>query len=269
LSDFAHRLSGSGDLYRLSGRGPRASVNFVTAHDGFTMCDLVSYNEKHNEANGENNQDGANDNESWNCGAEGDTDDATIRSARAKQQRNFLATLMLSQGVPMLLHGDELGRTQGGNNNAYCQDNEITWVDWNLDEERQALLSFAQQVIAIRKQHSLLRPSTFATGEPVDDSGLEDLAWFQADGQPVSDATWADANARSLGMRLAGREGALLVLVNAYWEDLEFVLPPADSSGARDWECLLDTDQPTSSETLAAGSRYSLRARSLALLSAA
>jgi isoamylase len=268
LSDFAVRLSGSNDLYHISGRGPRASVNFVTAHDGFTLRDLVSYNGKRNEANGEGNQDGANDNESWNCGTEGDTDDPEIRKLRARQQRNLLATLLVSQGVPMLLHGDELGRTQGGNNNAYCQDNEITWVDWTLDDERQALLAFTQQVIAVRKQHLILRRSTFATGAPVEGRNVEDLAWFQPDGQPVADATWADANAHSLGMRLGGCDSTLLLLVNARCEDVDFVLPPADGSGVGEWQCLVDTDGAPNAGSLSAGAVYALKARSLALWSA-
>jgi isoamylase len=247
LADLASRLGGSPDLYSMSGRGPRASVNFVTAHDGFTLCDLVSYNDKHNEANGEDNQDGANDNESWNCGAEGETDDAQIRGLRARQQRNFLATLMFSQGVPMLLHGDELGRTQGGNNNAYCQDNEISWVDWSLDDERHALLAFTQQVIALRKRYPLLRQCSFS----------EDLAWLQSDGRVMCDEAWADAGARSVGMRLCSPEGDLLVLLNAFWEDVEFVLPDGD------WQCLVDTSGAAGSS----GRAYSLKARSLVLLS--
>jgi glycogen operon protein len=247
LSDLASRLAGSPDLYSMSGRGPRASVNFVTAHDGFTLRDLVSYNDKHNEANGENNQDGANDNESWNCGAEGETDDPDIRSLRARQQRNLLATLFLSQGVPMLVHGDELGRTQGGNNNAYCQDNEITWVDWDLDDERKGLLAFTQQVIALRHAHPLLRQSSF--------TGC--VAWIQADGQPASEEAWADPGARSVGMRLCGPEGDLLLLLNAFWEDIDFVLPD-DAK----WECLLDTSDATRS----AAAAYALKARSVALL---
>jgi isoamylase len=266
LVDLAQRLSGSSDLYRISGRAPRASVNFVTAHDGFTLRDLVSYNDKHNEANGEDNKDGANDNESWNCGAEGDTDDPEIRSLRARQQRNFLATLMFSQGVPMLLQADELGRTQAGNNNAYCQDNEITWVDWELDDEREQLLAFTQQLIALRTEYPLLRRGTFASGEPVPNLNLQDLAWFQSDGQTVADATWDDANARSLGMRLAGPDGCLLVLLSAYWEDIEFVLPPADHQGGGAWQCLLDTHGAPNHANWPAGTGYALKARSLVLL---
>ena len=253
----------------MSGRGPRATVNLITAHDGFTLRDLVSYNDKHNEANGENNQDGASDNESWNCGAEGETDDAEVRRLRAQQQRNFLATLMFSQGVPMLLHGDELGRTQGGNNNAYCQDNEISWIDWNLDAEGQALLAFAERVIAVRKEQPLLRRATFASGDIVQELQIEDLAWFQADGQPISDETWADAKARSLGMRVAGGERSLLLLVNGHWEDVPFVLPPADCSGNSIWECLVDTAGEPSEKHHAQGSVYTLKARALALLARA
>jgi glycogen operon protein len=250
LADLAQRLSGSPDLYAASGRSPRASINFVTAHDGFTLRDLVSYNDKHNEANGEDNQDGANDNESWNCGAEGETDDPEIRQVRARQQRNFLATLLLSQGVPMLLHGDEVGRTQGGNNNAYCQDNDITWVDWDLDDERQQLLAFTQQLIALRKENSRLRQASYASES--------DVSWLQPSGEPTSDDFWSDPNARAMGMRLQGDDGSLLVLLNAHWEDVEFTLP-GDASG---WERLLDTHAEPRSED----ATYVVKARSLAVL---
>ncbi len=261
LGDIAQRLTGSPDLYRMSGRSPRASINFVTAHDGFTLRDLVSYNDKHNEANGEHNQDGANDNASWNCGAEGETDDHNIRELRARQQRNFLATLMLSQGVPMLLHGDELGRTQRGNNNVYCQDNEIAWVDWDLDDERRALLEFTQRLIALRKDQSLLRPSAYLTGE-------SEVAWFQPDGQPVGEQMWGDANARTVGLRLAGAQGSVLVLLNAFWEDVEFVLPGSAEEGGTTWQYVLDTAASTSEGQLNAGDRYALKGRSVAVLTA-
>ncbi|MBV9577548.1 MAG: glycogen debranching protein GlgX [Chloroflexi bacterium] len=265
LPDLADALTGSPKLYRTSGRGPRASVNFVTAHDGFTLRDLVSYNDKHNAANGEENNDGATDNQSWNCGVEGETDDATINSLRSQQQRNFLATLMFAQGVPMLLHGDELGRTQGGNNNAYCQDNEITWVDWELDDCARALLAFTRAAIEVRKDSPLLHRAMYATGEVRDAVGLEELAWFQADGKRVSETTWADDNARSIGMRLASPDECLLLLVSAYWEDLDFVLPPARADGGGQWQCVLDTSGD-STPGGASGTTFTLRSRSLVLL---
>jgi isoamylase len=277
VPEFAYRLTGSSDLYQLGGRGPRASVNFVTAHDGFTLRDLVSYNDKHNEANGENNHDGAHDNESWNCGAEGPSDDPDIVALRARQQRNFLATLLLSQGVPMLLGGDELGRTQQGNNNAYCQDNEISWYDWHLDDERQALLAWTRQLIHLRKQHPLLRRANFLTEQLVPEADLPELSWFKLDGTEVVGREWQDPLARSLGMRLVGLDeasgapSALLLLANAYHEELPFVLPEAGGD-SMEWEVLLDTrDAPQTSEPYAGrcydiGDEYPLGGRSLALL---
>jgi glycogen operon protein len=269
LAEFATRLSGSADLYQASGRNPRASINFVTAHDGFTLRDLVSYEEKHNEANGEDNQDGANDNESWNGGAEGETDDPDIRALRARQQRNFLATLFCSLGVPMLAHGDELGRTQGGNNNAYCQDNEISWVDWTLDGERNALLSFTKQMIQLRKELAVLRSATYPTTNVAEDPGACELAWFQGDGQPISDAAWTDLQSRSLAMRLAHDQGSILLLVNAHWERVEVILPPTDraESGAA-WEVRLDTNDVGHTDTCPVGSTLVVEGRSMMLLSA-
>ncbi|HEY7064934.1 MAG TPA: glycogen debranching protein GlgX [Chloroflexota bacterium] len=283
VPQFASSLSGSSDLYQASGRAPTASVNFVTAHDGFTLRDLVSYNEKHNEANGEDNQDGANDNESWNCGAEGPTDDAEINALRAQQQRNFLATLFLSQGVPMLLGGDEMGRTQQGNNNAYCQDNELSWYDWTLDDERRALLAFTRRLITLRRQHPALRRPEFLQGVFLPDADIKDLTWTKLDGTEMTDAEWGDPAARSLGMRVIGEPpngepvddpaaGTLLVLVNAYHEELPFVLPEAGAESTQ-WEVLLDTrsaEPPPSNEgppTYEVGDEYSLGGRSLALLS--
>jgi glycogen operon protein len=282
VAELAYRLTGSSDLYRLSGRRPRASVNFVTAHDGFTLADLVSYNEKHNEANGENNQDGADDNESWNCGVEGPTDAPEVRALRARQQRNFLATLFLSQGVPMLLGGDEAGRTQQGNNNAYCQDGEITWVDWSLDDERAALLAFTRRLSAIRREHPALRRRRFFEGLYLPGADIKDVTWFKLDGAELKDQDWADGNARSLGMRLAGSameerdpgggrlsDDTLLVLLNAHHDDLPFVLPPTGGDGSH-WEVLLDTRAAESEgrgdTAYPVGEQYPLGARSLALL---
>src|SRR5213075_2203997 len=188
VSDFASRFGGSADLYERDGKRPFASVNFVTAHDGFTLRDLVSYNEKHNEANGEDNHDGTDDNRSWNCGAEGPTDDAEVNALRARQQRNFLTTLLLSQGVPMLLGGDEFGRTQGGNNNAFCQDNEISWFDWkSVDGE---LLEFSRSLIAFRAAHPTFRRRSFLTGGAPRGSGLPDVWWFRPDGRKMTQRDW-------------------------------------------------------------------------------
>jgi glycogen operon protein len=251
VPQLASHLTGSSDLYAPGGRGPTASINFVTAHDGFTLRDLVSYNTKHNEANGENNEDGHADNESWNCGVEGPTDDPDINALRARQQRNFLATLLLSQGVPMLLGGDEIGRTQHGNNNAYCQDNPISWYDWNLGDEQRALLEFTRRLIALRKEHPALRRAEFLTGEFLPAADIKDLTWLKVDGTEMTAAEWSDPHARSLGMRLAGvppegaesddpAAGTLLVLFNAYHEELPFVLPEAGAESTQ-WEVLLDT----------------------------
>ena len=203
LSEMASRLTGSSDLYAETGRRPFASINFVTAHDGFTLADLVSYNEKHNEANGEENRDGESHNRSWNCGAEGPADDAEVKKLRARQKRNFLATLFLSQGVPMLLGGDEIGRTQRGNNNAYCQGNEISWFDWEQADSE--LLAFTRCLIAIRREHYIFRRRRWFQGRPLRSAGVADIAWFRPDGTPMNDEDWQTGFARSLGVFLNGR----------------------------------------------------------------
>src|SRR6202035_1917675 len=200
LAEFASRLTGSSDLYETSGRRPVASINFVTCHDGFTLTDLVSYNRKHNDANGEDGADGTNDNRSWNCGAEGPTSDPAVRALRARQRLNFLATLLCSQGVPMLLAGDELGRTQRGNNNAYCQDHEISWVDWTAVDR--PLLEFTRWVIAFRRDHPVFRRRRFFQGRPI--RGTLDIGWFKPDGKSMTDEDWDVGYARSLGMFLNG-----------------------------------------------------------------
>jgi glycogen operon protein len=282
IAELAYRLSGSSDLYRLSGRGPTGSINFITAHDGFTLRDLVSYNDKHNEANGENNQDGANDNNSWNSGVEGPSENPSVEDLRARRQRTFLATLFLSQGVPMLLGGDEIGRTQLGNNNAYCQDNEISWYDWNLNENQRALLDFTRGLIAFRKAHPVLRRRRFFEGLFLPGADIKDLTWFKLDGTEVKDEQWADPEARSLAMRLSGEaiderepEGgrisdeSLLVLLNAYHEPLEFTLPAADAEAVSAWELLMNTEdaQPPvpSGQKHAVGATFTLEGRALAL----
>jgi glycogen operon protein len=279
VGGLAFRLTGSSDLYEWGGRRPHASINYVTAHDGFTLHDLVSYNEKHNVANGDGNQDGSHENLSWNCGVEGPTDDPAILALRARQQRNFLATLLLSQGVPMLLAGDELGRTQRGNNNAYCQDNELSWVDWSLDRPRREFLAFTRRLIQLFHQHPVLRRRKFFHGRRIRGAEVQDLAWFRPDGQEMSDDDWNNPQARWLGLRLAGDaieevdargnrivDDTLLLLLNAHHEPVTFVLPAYRPSVR--WEVVLDTRNPTGKQQLRfvlGGKLYELGARSLAL----
>jgi isoamylase len=250
LGEFANRLTGSSDLYALTGRRPYASINFITAHDGFTLRDLVSYNEKHNEANGENNNDGANDNRSWNCGAEGPTDDPDINALRSRQQRNFIATLLLSIGVPMICGGDEIGRTQGGNNNAYCQDNEISWFDWeHADEE---LYAFTSRLVEFRRSHPVFQRRRWFVGRALRGSEAGDIGWFKPDGQAMTEEDWNTGYARSLGVFLNGKaiptpnergepilDDSFYILFNAHYEAMEFTLPPC-SWGAR-WAPIINT----------------------------
>ncbi|HKY07771.1 MAG TPA: glycogen debranching protein GlgX, partial [Candidatus Binatia bacterium] len=280
VGDLGFRLTGSSDLYGHNGRQPYASVNFITAHDGFTLHDLVSYNEKHNEANGEENRDGHNENLSWNSGAEGDTDDDAIQSLRERRKRNFLATLFLSQGVPMLLAGDEFGRTQFGNNNAYCQDNEISWIDWKLDRPRRELLEFARFLIRFREAHPVLRRRHFFQGRRIRGSEVKDLAWFRPDGKEMSDEDWNNPEMRCFGLRLAGDaieeldergnrivDDTLLILLNAYHEPLPFTLP-AHRRKVR-WEVEFDTYASRvdgRKRLMRGGEVYDLKDRSLAVL---
>jgi isoamylase len=280
LSDLAYRLTGSSDLYKHDGRKPYASINFVVAHDGFTLADLVSYNEKHNEANGENNQDGANDNHSWNMGAEGLTDDPEINNAREKQMRNILATLMLSQGVPMLCGGDEIARTQFGNNNAYCQDNELSWLHWDLDERRKRLLDFTSRLIAVRKEHPNLHRRKFFQDRKVRHSVDRDIAWFGCDGQEFSDEQWDAGWVRSVGLLLNGKtlnvtdengkpivDNTFLLLVNSHHEGVEFTLPQKTTGPGTQWLRIVDTndlDDPFKGEEL--GDTVIVGPRSLMLL---
>jgi glycogen operon protein len=224
VADFAKRLAGSSDLYQADGRRPFASINFITAHDGFTLSDLVSYNDKHNEANGEDNRDGTDDNRSWNCGVEGPTDDPEVRALRARQRRNFMTTLLLSIGTPMITAGDEFARTQQGNNNAYCQDNEISWVDWVLSDERQDLLEFTRRLIALRKRHRAFRRRRFLTGRPVGDGQLPDVWWFRADGEEMTGDDWANDGFRSLGMYLNAEEIHWRGTEDEYVDDQAFIL---------------------------------------------
>ncbi|NTW38602.1 MAG: glycogen debranching protein GlgX [Cellulomonadaceae bacterium] len=255
LGEFASRLSGSSDLYEHTGRKPIASINFVTAHDGFTLADLTSYNEKHNEANGEGNADGESHNRSWNCGVEGPTDDKDVIELRWRQQRNFLTTVLLSQGVPMLAHGDELGRTQGGNNNGYCQDNVVTWVDWEPDPARDEHLEFVRDLVHLRKEHPVLRRRRFFAGsaEHGGESSLGDIAWFTTTGEHMAESDWRQQHAKAVMVFLNGEaigepdargervvDDSFLVLYNADAETVTFKLPPAEFG--RTWTCVLDTD---------------------------
>jgi glycogen operon protein len=281
VAELAYRLSGSSDLYEGGGRRPHASINFVTAHDGFTLHDLVSYNHKHNEANGEDNRDGTDDNLSWNCGVEGPTNKPSIAALRERQKRNMLATLLLSQGVPMLCSGDEIGRTQGGNNNAYCQDNEISWVDWTLSKPQQALLTFTKGLIALRQKHPVFRRRRFFQGRRIRGMEVKDLYWLRPDGKEMTDEDWAQGYVRCLGVRLAGDameekdakgrpllDETFLVLLNAHHEPRPFTLP-AHKRGVR-WQPVFDTasyDMNGKPVTLfRGGDQYDLEARSLAVL---
>jgi glycogen operon protein len=249
LAEFASRFTGSADLYAATGRRPYASVNFITAHDGFTLRDLVSYNTKHNEANGEGNRDGYDDNRAWNCGVEGPADDPEVTALRARQQRNFLTTLLLSQGIPLLLGGDEMGRTQQGNNNAYCQDNELSWIDWTGADR--ALLEFTRQLIALRRAHPIFRRRRWFQGRAVRGDGVADIGWFRPDGDPMSQDDWEKGFAKSLAVALNGRalgvnargepvvDDTYVLLFNAHYEPIDFVLPPPEW-GQR-WVVVLDT----------------------------
>jgi glycogen operon protein len=274
-AELGYRLTGSADLYQGQQRTPQASVNFITAHDGFTLHDLVSHSEKHNEANGEGNQDGADDNQSWNHGAEGETGDPAIIALRERQQRNLLATLFLSQGVPMLLGGDELGRTQRGNNNAYCQDNELSWFDWNLDDRQRALLQFVRHLIALRRRHPALQQSRFLVGDIVWDSQFKDLAWLRPDGLEMDAQDWEKPGITALAFTLGGDAiqmvddhgqrligDGLLVLMNAQPDPVTFELP---SEGETRWFRELDTSDPAPGAGDGYTGRYELPPRSLAL----
>jgi isoamylase len=298
LGEFASRITGSSDLYQDDGRRPYASINFVTAHDGFTLNDLVSYNDKHNTANGEDNRDGANDNRSWNCGAEGPTDDEKINDLRARQRRNMIATLLLSQGVPMLLHGDEFGRTQNGNNNAYCQDNELSWVDWSLLGQNGDLVDFTAAAVEMRHSHPVFRRRRFFAGRPIRKGDeLRDIAWFTPAGDEMSDEDWESGFGRSIMVFLNGdgipdldRRGervtddSFILCFNAHDDDIDMTIPNGTYGG--EWTVVLDTftgevfaesgsgvvlgvvagDQVTGARTLAAGQVLTVPSRSLIVL---
>jgi isoamylase len=255
LAEFASRFTGSSDLYESDNRRPIASINFITAHDGFTLHDLVSYNEKHNEANGEDNQDGESNNRSWNCGAEGPTDNPNILRLRERQKRNFLATLLLSQGVPMIAHGDERGRTQQGNNNVYCQDNELSWVKWDAAPAKRELTGFTSRLVELRRDHPIFRRQRFFQGRPIRGSNIDDIAWLRPDGQLMDDEDWNTGYARSIAVFLNGQgipdrdslgarvvDDSFLLLINAWHELITFALPDPDY--APGWRTVLDTADP-------------------------
>ena len=278
--DLAPRLCASGDVFNHLGRRPSSCVNFVTAHDGFTLNDLVSYNDKHNEANGEHNNDGSSNNRSWNCGAEGETDDDGINALRGRQMRNFLATLLLSQGTPMLLAGDEFARTQRGNNNAYCQDNEVSWFDWRLGDAAKAQIRFVQKLTSLRSKYPILRRNRFLTGSHDEELDVKDLTWINASGAEMRDDEWSDDRMRCFGMLIDGRArptgirqrgsaATMLLVLNAHHDLVDFTLPTqADGSV---WRRLIDTNVTEDSEApeFAPGSRYGITGRSLLLFALA
>ena len=280
IGELAYRITGSSDLYARSGRRPYASVNFVTAHDGFTLQDLVSYNSKHNEMNGEENRDGTDNNRSWNCGDEGPSENPEVNRLRAQQKRNFIATLFLSQGVPMLLAGDEIGHSQSGNNNAYCQDNAVSWLDWDPEKMDSELLAFVKRMITLRKDHPVFRRRNFFQGRKIRGAEIKDIVWLRPDGQEMTDQEWNQDFARCLGVTLSGQavdevdergqrvhDDNFLLLMNAHHEEIPFTLgPPVNNSG---WVAIVDTSCQTTQAAdvfYVAGTHYPLQARSLALL---
>jgi glycogen operon protein len=282
LGEFASRITGSSDLYQDDGRRPYASVNFVTAHDGFTLEDLVSYNDKHNEANGENNADGESHNRSWNCGKEGETDDIEILALREQQKRNFLTTLYLSQGVPMIVAGDEMGRTQHGNNNAYCQDNDISWVDWDRARENFTLTDFAVLAAQLRREHPVFRRRRFFAGRPIRKGGeLRDIAWFTPAGEEMTEQDWDAGFGRSVAVFLNGeglldrdnrgqrvRDDSFLICFNAHDESMPFTTPGGDY--AQTWEVALDTAYPAldavEERSVKGGADFPVESRSVVVL---
>jgi isoamylase len=279
IGEFAQRLTGSSDLYNRSSRRPYASINFVAAHDGFTLADLVSYNDKHNEANGEHNRDGHGHNLSWNCGVEGPSDDPGVRALRARQQRNFIATLLLSQGVPMLLAGDERGRSQGGNNNAYCQDNETSWLDWTRHDDGEGLLEFTQRMMALRAAHPVFRRRDFFQGRPLHGSAVHDIVWLKPDGTEMTELEWRQHHARALAVFLSGeglnevdgrgrpvRDDSFLLMFNADKNAVSFVIPA--NLGQTAGVLLIDTAAPEAPQESPFDARgpYRLAGRALALV---
>jgi glycogen operon protein len=278
VGELASRLAGSSDLYHHNGRPPSASLNFITCHDGFTLHDLVSYNQKHNEANGEKNRDGCDHNDSWNCGVEGPTDDQEINALRARQKRNFLATLLLSQGVPMLLGGDEFDHTQQGNNNAYCQDSPLGWIHWDLTPEEHAQLDFVRMVLQLRKSQPVFRRRHFFEGKPIHGPDFKDLHWLTPEGREMTDEDWHSGHAHCLGMALLGDQiretnnhlepiigDDFLILFNAHYEPISFLLSPW-AQNLR-WLCEFDTADPQATgKALGQLAAYPMMSRSLVVL---
>ncbi|MDZ3837589.1 MAG: glycogen debranching protein GlgX [Rhodospirillales bacterium] len=281
MPDFATRITGSSDIFNSHGRRPWASVNFVTAHDGFTLADTVAYNDKHNEANLEDNRDGTSNNNSWNCGAEGDTDDPEIKALRLRQRRNMLTTLLVSQGLPMMVAGDEFGRSQGGNNNAYCQDSEISWIDWNIDEENQKFLEFTKRLIQLRREHIVFHRNRYFHRRFIPGTKIQDITWLNPDGSEMGDDDWADPGRSWLSFLIRGEAGeyhltatgeeqpdeSFLVMMNANHEDREWTIPELDV-GTR-WQVLIDTstdDGFSDTDYCDDGEAYPVKPRSLVLL---
>jgi glycogen operon protein len=277
VSEFATRLTGSSDLYMDDGRRPTASINFITCHDGFCLHDLVSYNDKHNDANGEENRDGSNDNNSWNCGAEGPTKDEAILEIRERQKRNFFATILFSQGVPMLLAGDEISHTQTGNNNTYCQDNELTWINWEITPSKQSLLEFTRRLLQIRRSQPALKRRRFFHGEPIFGTAVKDIYWLDNKFQEMTDEAWDAGFVKALGVVLIGANGelddrgkpivgdSLMLLLNAHWESIEFQFPRLVGI-VTDFERLFDTFVPTApTSSISLNTPYTLQPRSTAL----
>ena len=273
IREFAARLCGSADIYAGSGRNPAACVNCITVHDGFTLHDLVSYNDKHNEANEEENRDGESHNRSWNCGEEGDTQDQEVLALRERQQRNFLATLLVSRGVPLLLGGDEMGRTQGGNNNAYCQDNEVSWFDWQRAKDYQALVGFVQAMIALRNELPVLRQNQWLSGDE-NEQGVRDVGWFSVWGQEMTQEEWDDPAVRCVAAVLDGRCGdepgpTVLLVFNASREAVTFTLPP-QAEGTPAWQLRVDTARghfdAADAQAVEAGGQLELQSHAMAVL---
>jgi isoamylase len=279
---LAPRLCGSADLFDKYGRRPYAGINFITAHDGFTLHDVVTYNERHNEANGEDNKDGSQDNRSWNCGIEGRTEDKAVNELRCRQMRNMLATLLLSQGTPMLLAGDEFGRTQQGNNNAYCQDNEISWVNWQIGESGEAQIRFVKKLTALRRKYPILRRNRFLSGVMNERIGIKEITWINATGAEMQDEQWTDemmlcfgmmldGRAQPTGIRQRGQDATILIIFNSYHDMVKFTLP-GETENAR-WLLLIDTNLPAEDDkvlpTFAAGAAYDVTGRSLLMFSMA
>ncbi len=278
VKDVATRLCASGDIYNQNGRKPWTSVNFITAHDGFTMNDLVTYNEKHNEQNGEDNNDGSSNNRSWNCGIEGPTDDEDINALRLRQIKNMLATLLLSQGTPMLVAGDEFGRTQNGNNNAYCQDNEISWLNWDIQDKGQDLIRFVQKLTKLRNKYPILRHNRFLTGQMNEELDVKDVGWFHPAGREMQDEDWhdegmhcfgmiIDGRAQPTGIKKRGKEATLLIVMNGGIDATDFTIPEWD--GEKKWDLLIDTNIPNDHElaTFSTQHSYTVTGKSLLLFS--